>query len=206
MKSSTVDWIDGTSIHSIPLYGTESHSTHFSLGFTAQWKMIGCIGKAWDMGEFGPSCMLLWGVCNWKLRKKICEKTMTHISCSHYNIIWESLVGCSTKWLPKDVNESCYAKTRGQTMYREMAQVRDPVTIQILNKWVSSIITMNGNMVGVRGAGCRRIHCSQKSLDTTRGWGLVILLAKRLITFYTLWHWPLALHWTAISDIVATRS
>ena len=36
MKSSAVNWIYGTSIHSIPLYGTESHSTHFSLGIKPQ--------------------------------------------------------------------------------------------------------------------------------------------------------------------------
>ena len=33
-KSSTIDWIDGTSIHSIPLYGTGPHSSHFSLGLS----------------------------------------------------------------------------------------------------------------------------------------------------------------------------
>ena len=32
MKLSTIDWIDGTSIHSIPLCGTQSHSSHFLLG------------------------------------------------------------------------------------------------------------------------------------------------------------------------------
>ena len=36
MKSSTIDWIDGTSIHSIPLCGTESHLSHFLLGLTSQ--------------------------------------------------------------------------------------------------------------------------------------------------------------------------
>ena len=32
MNSSAIDWIDGTSIHSIPLCGTESHLSHFLLG------------------------------------------------------------------------------------------------------------------------------------------------------------------------------
>ena len=55
MKLSAIDWIDGTSIHSIPLCGTESHSSHFLLGLrchvwnkiTPNWALFNtCLGKS----------------------------------------------------------------------------------------------------------------------------------------------------------------